>query len=140
VKQYEIERVAKLADLPMSTLRIAAFDGGEVQPSQHEADERFRGWSRGSLIAHILNGENLDSTDWKENPMWRESQIETLRALKKAAMASLPNPYQLNADGSYVWADKVKELCKFLDLPEPTDIEFCYGVEASYQEYKKSFW
>lgn len=51
----ELERIGKLVDTPMSTLRIIAFDGGDEQPSQREADERFRGWTRGQLIVHIMS-------------------------------------------------------------------------------------
>lgn len=54
-----IESAKTLADTSMSELRILAFDGGPEQPSQKEADERFRGMTRGELIQHCLSCQYL---------------------------------------------------------------------------------
>ena len=48
-------RLARLIDLPMPLLRIIAFNGGADRPTQREADERFAGWTRGELVAHIVD-------------------------------------------------------------------------------------
>lgn len=48
-------RLARLIDTPIKELRVMAFDGGDEQPTQKEADDRFVGWTRGELVAHICD-------------------------------------------------------------------------------------
>ncbi len=48
-------RLCILIDTPIKELRIMAFDGGDEVPTQREADYRFAGWTRGELVAHILD-------------------------------------------------------------------------------------
>ena len=51
----EWERLMRLIETPMKDLRIIAFDGGDEMPTQKEADDRFRGWTRAQLIRHVLD-------------------------------------------------------------------------------------
>jgi hypothetical protein len=58
--QQEIDRVKKLIDMPIADLRRYAFDGGDFEPSIAEQKARFQRWTKGQLIAKILEFETQE--------------------------------------------------------------------------------